>query len=241
VIAEPKTPGARPARRDDARRPHGVSGNGPRDAGREPLAIAERFRAARFTEPRLHPSEGGAATAADALPSRTSLAALLTGHILRDGEVVLLILKPSLWFIVFSSMRFAAVVLIVTIAAQLWMPPRVYFSFAYAGAFLLAGRVMWAVLQWMGRLYVLTDMRIVRLSGVFNVEIFDCALRKVATARLTRTFREKLWRLGSIEIVPSDDSCAPSVWQTVRRPNEVHAKVQATIERAKQGGPCSPD
>ena len=71
-----------------------------------------------------------------------------------------------------------------------------------AAIFLLAGRIMWAVLQWMGRLYVLTDMRIVRLSGVFNVEIFDCALRKVATTRLTRTFREKLWRLGSIEIQP---------------------------------------
>lgn len=186
-----------------------------------------------------HPSEGGAAAAADALPGRTSLAALLTGHILRDGEVVLLVLKPSLWFILFNSMRFAAVVLIVAIGAQLWLPPRAAASIDYLGAFLIAGRVMWAVLQWMGRLYVLTDLRIVRLSGVFNVEIFDCALRKVATTRLTRTFREKLWRLGSIEIVPADESCPPSVWQTVKKPADVHAKVRATIERAKQHGvPC---
>jgi hypothetical protein len=186
--------------------------------------------------PQLHPSEGGATAAAEeAHPFRTSLAALLTGHILRDGEVVLLILKPSLWFIVFSSMRFTAVALILIIAAQLWMPTRVSLSFAYAGAFLVAGRIMWAVLQWMGRLYVLTDMRVVRLSGVFNVEIFDCALRKVATTRLTRTFREKLWRLGSIEIVPTDESCTPSMWQTVKRPAEVHAKLQSTIDRAKQG------
>lgn len=199
---------------------------------------------ARLDEaPPLHASEGGAAAAADALPFRTSLAALLTGHILRDGEVVLLILKPSLWFIAFSAMRFAAAVLIIAIGAQLWMDhSRAAESIAYAGAFLLAGRVMWAVLQWMGRLYVLTDLRIVRLSGVFNVEIYDCALRKVGTTRLTKTFREKLWRLGSIEILPSDDSCAPSVWQTVKRPAEVHAKVQATIERAKQGGmPCAVD
>ena len=200
-------------------------------------ATFARLAASCFTSPRLHASEGGAAAAADSLPSRTSLAALLTGHILRDGEVVLLILKPSMWFILFSSMRFAAAVLIVAIAAQLWIhQAHVAGSIAYAGAFLLAGRVMWAVLQWMGRLYVLTDLRIVRLSGVFTVEIFDCALRKVGTTRLTHTFREKLWRLGSIEIVPADDSCPPSVWQTVRRPNEVHDKVRATIERAKQGG-----
>lgn len=155
---------------------------------------------------------------------------------------MLLILKPSLWFIVFGSMRFAAAVLIITIGAQLWLDDsRVVASIAYAGTFLLAGRIMWAVLQWMGRLYVLTDLRILRLAGVFNVEIFDCALRKVATTRVTRTFREKLWRLGSIEIVPADDSCTPGLWQTVKRPAEVREKVQTTIERAKQGGQGLPE
>ena len=188
-------------------------------------------------------SEGGA-TAADVVPPfRSSLAALLTGHILRDGEVVLLILKPSLWFIVFSSMRFLAAGLIAVIAAKLWLHnSHAVTSIIYTATFLVAGRVMWAVLQWMGRLYVLTDLRVVRLSGVFNVEVVDCALRKVAQARLTRTFREKLWRLGSIEIVPLDDSCPTSVWQTVKRPAEVHAKIQSTIDRAKQGCmPCGLD
>ena len=190
----------------------------------------------------MHASEG--ATAADAAPPfRTSLAALLTGHILRDGEVVLLILKPSLWFIAFASMRFFAAGLIAAIGAKLWIgDSRAVGSILYAVTFLVAGRIMWAVLQWMGRLYVLTDLRIVRLSGVFNVEIYDCALRKVAQVRLTRTFREKLWSLGSLEIVPADDSCASSSWQTIKRPAEVHAKVQATIERAKQGQlPCGMD
>lgn len=231
MIADPEQPPVRTAR---GNRLHGA-----RHAGRQARAAGDpgRFRGVGFAGPRLHASEGGAAAAADALPFRTSLAALLTGHILRDGEVVLLILKPSMWYIVFSSMRFAAAVLIVAIAAQLWLhQPHVAGSVAYAGAFLLAGRVMWAALHWMGRLYVLTDLRIVRLSGVFNVEIFDCALRKVAGTRLTRTFREKLWRLGSIEIIPADDSCPPSTWQTVGRPAEILAKVQATIERARQGG-----
>ena len=231
MIAESKQPRT-PAYRD------GAAARASRRPAREALV---RLRAQCFTEPRVYPSEGGAAATADALPVRTSLGALLAGHILRDGEVVLLILKPSLWYIAFSAMRFTAAVLIVAIGFQLWLSPgRGSQSIAYAATFLIAGRVMWAVLQWMGRLYVLTDMRIVRLSGVFNVEIFDCALRKVATTRLTRTFREKLWRLGSIEIVPADESCAPSVWQTVKKPVEVHEKVQATIERAKQGA-CLPD
>jgi len=188
----------------------------------------------------MHASEGGAAAAADAVvPFRTSLAALLTGHILRDGEVVMLILKPSLWFIAFGSMRFVALGLIACIAASLWINnSQVVASIVYTATFVVAGRVMWAVLQWMGRLYVLTDLRVIRLSGVFSVEIFDCALRKVATTRMTQTFRERLWRLGSIEIVPSDEAYPPNVWQTVRRPEEVHRIVQSTIDRAKQG--CQP-
>ena len=39
---------------------------------------------------------------------------------------------------------------------------------------------MWALLQWTNRLYVLTDLRIVSITGVFNAQIFDCPLRKIA-------------------------------------------------------------
>ena len=53
-----------------------------------------------------------------------------------------------------------------------------------AGIFVLAGRVMWAVLQWMSRMYILTDLRVIRLSGVFHVDIYDCPLRKIARTRL---------------------------------------------------------
>lgn len=180
-------------------------------------------------------SEGGAAAAESVAPMRTSLAALLTGHILRDGELVLLILKPSLWFILFNSMLFSALVLMGMIGAKLVLPPMSARAVIEVGVLLIASRVMWAVLQWMGRLYVLTDLRVVRLAGVFNVEIFDCPLRKIADTRLTRNFRERLWRLGSIEIQPSSDACLPTVWQTISRPVEVYETVRATIERAKQG------
>jgi hypothetical protein len=186
-------------------------------------------------QPLLHASEGGAATA-QAAPVTTSLAALLTRHILRDGELVILILKPSLWFILFNAMRFAAVVIIVVIAAQLWAPERAARAALEVGVILLAGRLMWAVLHWVGRLYVLTDLRVVRLSGVFNVDIVDCPLRKVAHARLSSSFREKLVRLGSIEIIPRDDSCPAADWRTIKRPDDVLRTVNATIERAKQGG-----
>jgi hypothetical protein len=180
----------------------------------------------------------GAATA-DAAPAiAPSLATLLTRHILRDGELVLLILRPSLWFVPLSGIRFIAAVLICMIAATVFAErvpgnPIVYVE---VGIFLIAGRLMWGVLQWMGRLYVLTDLRIVRLAGVFAVDIFDCPLRKVARTRLIYTTRERVLGVGSIEIIPQDEEQPAGVWQTIAKPRHVHQQVLATIRRARQGG-----
>jgi hypothetical protein len=113
-------------------------------------------------------SEGAAAAAP---PFSPSLATLLATHILRDGELVLLILKPSLWFVLLSSLRFIAGVLILTIAAKIFDshlpgPNRDYLE---TGLTIIAARLMWATLQWMGRLYILTDLRILCVWGIFNV------------------------------------------------------------------------
>src|SRR4029450_1989165 len=127
--------------------------------------LRRRVPVAEPAPPLVHASEGGVAAAPAAAPLSTSLAALLTRHILRDGELVLMILKPSLWFIVLGAMRFSAVVLIGIIGAKLWMPKGAAIRIAEVGAFLIAARVMWAVLQWMGRLDVVTGPRVLRLAG----------------------------------------------------------------------------
>ena len=181
-------------------------------------------------------SEGAAA----APPFSPSLAALLATHILRDGELVLLILKPSLWFVLLSSLRFIAGVLILTIAAKIFDahlpgPNRDYLE---TGLTIIAARLMWATLQWMGRLYILTDLRILCVWGIFNVELFDCPLRKVARTRLVRGLAEQVLGVGSIEIIPQDESVPFGVWQTVGRARQVHEQILATISRAKQGGTC---
>ena len=183
--------------------------------------------------PLAHPTEEAAAAAQ---PARSGLAALLSSHVLRDGEIVLLILKPSLWFIVLNSALFAAIAIIAASAGYLAVGrvmsrSRFFFD---AAAILIVARMMWATLQWMGRLYVLTDQRILRFAGVFFTDVFDCPLRKVAAARRTATVNERILALGSIEILPSDDRRLPTSWQTISRPKEIHAVVVAAITKARQ-------
>ncbi len=190
-------------------------------------------------KPCLFASEGAAAAAATAdARAATSLATLLTRHILRDGELVVLILKPSIWFVPLSSIKFIAAVLIFMIAAKVFDEQLPYNPFVYVetGIFLIAARLMWAIQQWTARLYVLTDMRVLRIAGVFTVNIFDCPLRKVAQVRLVTNVRERICGVGSIEITPQDETCPAGVWQTIPRPREILEHVQAAIRKAKHNG-----
>lgn len=205
-----------------------------------------RHAPSSILHPRLRPaivnaSEGaGAATADAAAPTATSLATLLSRHILRDGEVVILLLKPSPLFILLTSLRFIAIVaLLVTSIFLFDLNDRFHLNtlaVIEAGIFLAAGRLMIAVLQWMARLYVLTDLRVLRISGVFNVQIFDCPLRKVARTRVHQSTRDRLLGVGSIEIIPLADHAPEGVWQTISKPRLVHEQLVATINKAKQGG-----
>ena len=179
----------------------------------------------------------GAAGVATVAPSAPSLAALLSRLGLRDGELILLTLKPSLWFILLSGLRFAAVVLLGVIATQVFddMPSISRRTVWELGLFLIAGRFTWALLQWTTRLYVLTDMRIMAISGVFSPSVFECALRRVARTRLIYSARERLTGLASIEIIPLDDQAPIGIWQTVAKPKLVNEQIVAAINKARQG------
>jgi hypothetical protein len=182
-------------------------------------------------------SERLAVTATPAALPRagSSIAALLAGHILQDGEIILLILKPSLLFILLSSLRFIAIILILMISATIFDadlpgPNRPYQEF---GTFVIAGRLMFATLQWMGRVYILTDLRIARLSGIFRIDIFSCPLRRVARTRIIRSSRERLTRLGTIEIIPSDPELPFATWHMIAKPVEVHEQIVAAISKSR--------
>ncbi len=190
----------------------------------------------RVSAPSVAFISDGAAAAAGADSLVTPLASLLTRHLLRDGELILLVIKPSVWFVLLSSLRFVAAALIAGIAGRLWIGGSLHQRFWFeATVFIIAGRLAVAAAAWVGRLYVLTDQRVLRLSGLLNVEIFDCPLRKVARTRLLRTLQERLLGLGTIEIIPQEDERPCGVWQMVARPIDVNERINAAIRRAKAG------
>lgn len=189
-------------------------------------------RLGRLSEPPLI----AAADAAEAPAVRTSLGTLLAGHVIPDGETIHLLLKPSRWFILFNSLAFLAVLTIVLIGAQLTSAGRYWHSWTAVQlwVFCAAGHIAWSTLQWVGRYYILTDLRAMRLTGIFQVEISETPLRKVQGVHWYRDFRERLLGLGTIEIRPLEG--APIVWQSIRRPEKVHQLITQLVSRAQQNG-----
>ncbi len=199
-----------------------------------PRGIGRRLIAgvwARLT-PIVHPLDnaGGCAAA-------STLSLLVSGQVLRDGELVELVVRPSVWWIVFTSWRFVGVVAILGLGGWL-MPDALPMSRRAWGEWMLlvaSTRLVWASLKWMSRVHILTGLRVLTLSGVFNATIYECPLRKLARARLVSSVRERVLLLGSIEVIPCEEEFAITVWQTIARPKEVYETLHAAMRRAREG------
>jgi hypothetical protein len=207
-----------------------------RDVGvprRRMSAPSPRLRA---TDPPVLAAEAAALTAPTAAPS--SFAALLTAHILRDGEIVLLALKPSIWFILLQSLPVTLAILIAYFIARAFTGLLARPAYVEAMLILVAARFVWATMHWMGRWYVLTDQRIIRVAGVFRIDVYDCALRKIAHTQLTTTLREQAFRLASIEFHPKDSAerANVGVWQMISHPERIHERINEAIQRAQCSG-----
>jgi len=164
------------------------------------------------------------------------LANLFAGEVIQHGEVVQLLLKPSRWFVVLNALPFIGVTTL-CVASMHLLDLRPFNNVVFniqLYVLLVVGRLMWSVVQWMGRYYILTDLRVMRLSGVFDAEVQSCPLRKISEIKLYHYFSERVLGKGTIEFVPLEGS--PLGWQSISRPARIHERVTAAVRRAQNGG-----
>lgn len=157
-------------------------------------------------------------------------------ELLDDDEVVELSIKPSLWFIAIVSVRVVAVAVLLAAAVVLASGDSgsVFAAYFVTLATLAAVvRVVVASMQWASRVYVLTNRRVMRLSGVLTVALTECALRRVEGTRLRQDPVQRQLRLGTICVGPVGGCEAPIVWEHVARAEEIHERVVRAIRKAQ--------
>ncbi len=175
-------------------------------------------------------------TGADAAAARA--AGMLTAELLQPGEIIILLLKPSPWFILLAPLRVLTAIVILAIAADslngyLGMGVNRQNIYLLTMLLLLA-RVFWQFLEWLSRVYVLTDRRVIAVAGVLRVGVFETPLEKVQHTNLHFSLRERLFALGTIGFATAGTAFSEAYWLMLSNPLQVHQKVVQTLNRYRR-------
>lgn len=163
---------------------------------------------------------------------------MLPADLIQDGsEIVILLLKPSPWYIVLACLGHLA--FIIGLTALLYSLNLINEQSAFIfGAALLLARLTWQYLDWLGQVYVLTDRRVIRRMGVLRTWVFEAPLKNVQHTYIFQSIRERALGLGTIAFATAGTSAPEAYWLMVNQPNAVHRRVVSAISRygGRHGG-----
>lgn len=155
-------------------------------------------------------------------------------QLLDGGETVFFAVKPSAWFVLIVSARWLAAAVVLGVLSYTVIPTH-YATYAFQAAVLLAVvRLSWATFEWVARIYLLTNRRVMSIRGVMSAEIYAAPLHTIERAEVFATPGERLFRVGSV--VFESETMGRGAWEIVARPVEMHERLQHAIRRARGGG-----
>jgi len=154
---------------------------------------------------------------------------------LEGGEAILFVIRPSLWFVVLASAPFLVGATIVGAAALLvdrtsWlaMPPYVT---AMLWMIAVMIRLFAGSIQWLGRLYVLTNRRVITIHGLRRFRVSQCPLGRLRGVDLSVGPAERTLGLGTLSFRPADGAERVGEWVNLSRPVAVREEIEQAMRR----------
>ena len=129
-------------------------------------------------------------------------------NLLGENEKVIFVTRQH-WLVLLGevlseSILAIALVILVTFIWLLWLP-NLLIVLAYLlliFPLLSLGR---DVLIWLNQKYIVTNWRVIQISGVFNKDVTDSSLEKVNDVKLEQSFLGRLLDFGNIEILTASE------------------------------------
>lgn len=157
-------------------------------------------------------------------------------HDLLDGdEVVILAVKPSMWYLVLVSARWLIGAATVILLAP-WLVG-VYTAVTQTGltqaALVVTSlRLVLALLQWSSRLYVLTNRRVMCYRGITQVTLLEAPLVQIRNTYVNDRRLERWCNVGSIGFSLKGSKRVDMWWEQVNAAEEIHDRIRRAIEKA---------
>jgi uncharacterized membrane protein YdbT with pleckstrin-like domain len=64
----------------------------------------------------------------------------------------------------------------------------------------------WDILTWSNRQYIVTNRRVIQISGIFNKNVVDSSLEKVNDVKMSQSFFGRLFDYGDVEILTASET-----------------------------------
>ncbi len=183
---------------------------------------------------------GGAGGAGALTPGEQAIraAAMLPDELLQPGEIIVLLLKPHPLYILLAPLKVLTILLLVTaLGVMIAGNAQAYDTrqnIMIVGGVLIMARLFWQVLEWLSRVYVMTDQRIIAVAGVLRIRVFETPLTNITHSELLFSLRERIFALGTLGFYTAGTAFTEAYWLMVARPLEVHAKVVETLRRYRR-------
>jgi hypothetical protein len=154
-------------------------------------------------------------------------------RLLADHETVLLITRRH-GFVFFRSILFELIfaAVIIAVVTGLWV-------LVFATLPIFIGYILVIIpaislyrdyLIWKNHEYIITNRRVMQISGVFNKNVIDSSLEKVNDVKMSQPFWGRVFNFGDIEILTASE-LGVNLFKTIGDP----VRFKTTMLNAKEG------
>jgi uncharacterized membrane protein YdbT with pleckstrin-like domain len=126
-------------------------------------------------------------------------------ELMSENERILLVARQH-WFLLFSNILLEIVLIVLLIVGTAALTP--IFPLAIVGYILVLVPVIGMIrdiLIWSNRQYIVTNRRVIQVTGVLSKEVLDTSLEKLTDVKLSQSFFGRIFDYGDIEILTASE------------------------------------
>ena len=124
---------------------------------------------------------------------------------LGENERVILVTRQH-WFVLFSTILAEILVTLLVIggivATAMYNPLA---AFGFLLVLIPLAIMLRDILAWSNHQYIVTNRRVIQISGIFNKAVVDSSLEKVNDVKMTQSFLGRLFDYGDVEILTASE------------------------------------
>ena len=165
--------------------------------------------------------------------------------LLGNREKIILVARQH-WFILVSAIVLEIVIILVIIgltilAGFFWTEFALLIGAIGTILLLLPLSTMFRdILDWMNRQYIVTNRRVIQISGVLNKNVTDSSLRKITDVMMSKSFFGRIFNYGDIEILTASEF-GVNLFHRIEEPVGFKLAMLNAKEELEQGGETEQD